>query len=238
MCLHYALVPHPPKPWTCGSASILKNLYRGFVCCAMIKHEPLWEDWRYLSSLTRIGKRGVTSALLLLCSISTYWKGPFSHFGAAWSIQLIVCMNMALRGKKGLAVHLPTDLGYGEMGAFLLLLEVWAMVTQNVEHDAIFFHPNERALSGFKSRSQQLSAVDPKSMAFQPWCWFRECDFLNALGQCCIFTRKISVITKFLVQMLLIFRKYGNAFVLAWNYYFCHPVYPVMWLNACLVVLS
>lgn len=54
---------------------------------------------------------------------------------------LNVCMNMALREKKGLSVHLPTHLGYGEMDAFLLLLEVWAMVTQNGEHDANLFSP-------------------------------------------------------------------------------------------------
>lgn len=61
-------------------------------------------------------------------------EGPLLSFWSSLGL-LSVCMNMALREKKGLAVHLPTHLGYEEMGAFLLLLEIWAMVTQNGEHD-------------------------------------------------------------------------------------------------------
>lgn len=65
-------------------------------------------------------------------------EGPLFSFWSSLGL-LSVCMNMALREKKGLAVHLPTHLGYEEMGAFLLLLEIWAMVTQNGEHDPNLF---------------------------------------------------------------------------------------------------
>lgn len=46
---------------------------------------------------------------------------------------------MALREKKGLAVHLPIHLHYEEMDAFFLLLEIWAMGTQNEGLDANLF---------------------------------------------------------------------------------------------------
>ena len=48
-------------------------------------------------------------------------------------------MDMALREKKGLAVHPPIHLGYEEMGDFLLLLEIWATGTQNEGLEANLF---------------------------------------------------------------------------------------------------
>lgn len=109
-------------------------------------------------------------------------EGPLLSFWSSLGL-LSVCMNMALREKKGLAVHLPTHLGYEEMGAFLLLLEIWAWLPRMGNMIPIFFHTNERAANGFKSRTQQPSTA--------AWCWFRGCDFLSALGQCCSFTARI-----------------------------------------------
>jgi len=53
--------------------------------------------------------------------------------------QLSVCMDTALREEKGLAVHPPFHLACEEMGAFLLLLEMRAMGTQNQGLDANLF---------------------------------------------------------------------------------------------------
>lgn len=65
-------------------------------------------------------------------------EGPLLSFWSSLGL-LGVCMDMALREKKGLAVHLPIHLGCEEMGAFLLLLEIWAMGTQNEGLDGNLF---------------------------------------------------------------------------------------------------
>lgn len=52
---------------------------------------------------------------------------------------LSVCMDRALREKKGLAVRPPIHLGREKTGDFLLLLGIWATSTQNEGLDANLF---------------------------------------------------------------------------------------------------
>lgn len=156
--------------WFC-SVSVLRNIYRGFVCCAAIKHEPLWEVWRYLSSLNRrTGRRGATTALLLLCFTSTYWKGPFSHFGAAWGNSVYAWIY---KRKERAGCTPAYHLGYGEMGVFLLLLEVWAVVTQS---QPFFTQMKELPV---------VSTADPtalcSSMVLVQGVWFPQCSWAGLL---------------------------------------------------------
>lgn len=94
---------------------------------------------------------------------------------------LSVCMNMGLR--KGWLYTCLLTWVVKRWVPSSYSLKSWLWLPRMGNMMPIFFHPNERAASGFKSRSQQPFAA--------AWCWFRGCDFLNAPGQCCHFTTRI-----------------------------------------------
>lgn len=154
--------------------------------------------------------------LLLEGSLLSFWS----------SLQLLyVCMDMPIKVKKEFAVCSPK--------CFLFLLEICVLRTSSLV--LIFFDLNERNEIPFNINGKR----DPSS----PLLWFVGNYFIlgSLLGECyCLRSRIISLYwLTFQVQVSWIFRKHMEMFSF-WPRIttFFHPIFPLMRLNACLVVLS
>lgn len=157
--------------WLC-SVSILKKTLQRFclLCCdkawafvgglkISVKLEQ--EDWQERSNHSSFAP--LFHLYLLEGALLSSW----SSLGI-----LNACMNMALREKKGLAVHLTAHLGYGEVGAFLS--EVWAMVTQSGEHYANLFSPKWKSCQWLQ---KQIPTALCNSMVLVQRVWFPQCSW-------------------------------------------------------------